>query len=111
MPSWHNYRGVVYVPKAASHNAEVREAINDLTRHCGGVTVTDARGEWVDPDTKEVVSEDVEVYEWRGEAPVHVEHVVRATLRSGEKAVLIVFETPSYSTTTMLTHDDYGNTP
>ncbi len=111
MPSPHNYLGVVYVPKAASRNAEVREAINDLTRHCGGVTITDARGEWVDPDTQEVVSEDVEVYEWWNDAPVQMEQVVRATLRSGEKAVLTVYGTPSYSTTILLTHEDYGNTP
>ena len=73
----------VWVPKARLIDVGIE--LNALTEYCGGVTVYDAVGKWIDRDG--MVVEGVLVHEWFAGSADIIKLVIWALLRSGEEAV------------------------
>lgn len=84
-----NYRAVVYVPDRVSDAVE--KYTNALTKEAGGVTITEAMGEWYN-DRGELERETVWVHEWYSDHQLFLRDLVQAMLEQGEEAVLATTE-------------------
>lgn len=84
------YMDVLYDGDAPTE--PVPGAVNYMTKLAGGVTYTEARGQWYD-DNDQLVEEDVLVYKWwmpRGVSSYEATtRIVQALFKEGEKAVLV----------------------
>lgn len=92
---------VITLPPLVAAVAKVEDALEDLMRDCGGVTVTQGKGTWVAPDGS-LMFERVELYHFC--CPVHhlystyldlAKAVARAAIEhAGEQAVLVEYYQP-----------------